>query len=245
MSTTPSLVLTPPVSTTLGLPSAFVSIVSSPESTSSSSSPPSSPVIPTSSFKASSDTPLVSSAPNAYLPPNAFARSPSDESSSSSLADDDDDLPIALRKGTHQCTRTPVYPLSHYMSFDQLSPPYLLFLSRIDLEPVPCRLADAIASPRWKAAMDDEMHALLKSHTWDIVPLPPRKHVVDCKWVHAKNHHADGTLARLKSRLVARGFTQSYDIDYFETFSLVAKMDTVHLLLTLAARFYGSSDSSM
>ena len=55
--------------------------------------------------------------------------------------------------------------------------------------------------------------------------------------VHAKKHHADGTLACLKSCLVAQGFTQLYDIDYFKTFSPVAKMDTVRLLLALAARF--------
>ena len=85
--------------------------------------------------------------------------------------------------------------------------------------------------------MDEEMHALLKSHTWDVVPLPLGKHVIGCKWVHAKKHHVDGTLEHLKSRLVARGFTQSYNIDYFETFSLVAKMNTFRLLLALAARF--------
>ena len=85
--------------------------------------------------------------------------------------------------------------------------------------------------------MDEEIHALLKSHTWDVVPLPPLKHVVGCKWVHVKKHHADGTLAHLKSHLAAQGFTQSYNIDYFETFSLVAKMNTIHLLLALAARF--------
>ena len=51
--------------------------------------------------------------------------------------------------------------------------------------------------------MDEEMHALIKSHTWDVVALPPGKHAVGCKWVHAKRHHVDGTLACLKSRLVA------------------------------------------
>ncbi|XP_078442921.1 LOW QUALITY PROTEIN: cytochrome P450 93A3-like [Wolffia australiana] len=73
--------------------------------------------------------------------------------------------------------------------------------------------------------MDDEMHALIKNHTWDVVPLPPGKKAVGCKWVHTPKHRADGSLERRKSRLVARGFTQSYGVDYFETFSPVAKME--------------------
>ena len=85
--------------------------------------------------------------------------------------------------------------------------------------------------------MDEEIQSLLKNHTWDVVPLPLGKKAVGCKWVHAKKHHADWTLERYKSQLVARGFTQSYGIDYFETFSPVAKMNIVHLLLALAAHF--------
>ena len=76
---------------------------------------------------------------------------------------------------------------------------------------------------------------MLKNHTWDVIPHPHGKKAVGCKWVHAKKHHTDGTLERYKSRLVAWGFTQSYSIDYFKTFSPVAKMYIVRLLLGLAA----------
>ena len=204
------------------LPSSVVS--SSPPSLESFSSPFESSAIP--------PTSAPSSLPSPSTP---LLGDPSHLSSS----DNDDHLgwPIALRKGVRQCTRTPLYPLSHYLSFDRLSTPYQLFLAGIESDPIPCRLDDAIASSHWKATMDEEMQSLLKNHTWDVVPLSFGKKAVGCKWVHTKKRHADGTLERYKSRLIARGFTQSYRINYFETFAPVAKMKTVHLLLALAAHF--------
>ena len=46
---------------------------------------------------------------------------------------------------------------------------------------------------------------------------------------------ADGTLDKLKTRLVARGFTQTYGLDYQETFAPVAKLNTIRFLLSVAA----------
>ena len=55
-----------------------------------------------------------------------------------------------------------------------------------------------------------------------------------CKWVFSLKYKADGTLDRHKFRLVAKGFTQTYGVNYSETFSLITKMNTVRVLLSVA-----------
>ena len=83
--------------------------------------------------------------------------------------------------------------------------------------------------------MKEELDALHKNNTWDLVDLPPRKFVVGCKCVYKIKTCFDGTIDRYKAQLVARRFTQEYGVDYEETFSPVARLSSVRALLAITA----------
>lgn len=83
--------------------------------------------------------------------------------------------------------------------------------------------------------MSDELAAMERNHAWSIVPLSLDKHSIGCKWVYKLKHHADGMVERHKARFVAKGFNQQEGVDFLDTFSHVAKLVTVKVLLALAA----------
>ena len=83
--------------------------------------------------------------------------------------------------------------------------------------------------------MNDELTALAKTHTWELVPLPAGKNLIGFKRVYKVKTHFDGSLELYKVRLVAKGFSQEYENDYDENFPSVAKMTTVHVLIFMAA----------
>src|SRR4051812_42189554 len=89
--------------------------------------------------------------------------------------------------------------------------------------------------PEWKAAMLEEMHALKKNGTWELVPRPTDKRTVGCKWVYIVKQTPEGKIDRYKARLVAKSYTKTYGDNYEETFSLVGKMNTVRILFSCAA----------
>ena len=81
--------------------------------------------------------------------------------------------------------------------------------------------------------MTDELDTLHKTHTWDMTALPPSKSATDCKWVYKIKTQAYVSVERYKGHLVAKGFTQEYDIDYEETFAHVTCLTSVRSLLAV------------
>jgi hypothetical protein len=83
--------------------------------------------------------------------------------------------------------------------------------------------------------MQEEYDSFITNNTWSLVPLPIGRKPVSCKWVFKIKQGANGEVEHYKARLVARGFTQTYGMDYNETFVLVAKFTSIPYILALAA----------
>ncbi|WVZ03714.1 hypothetical protein V8G54_024520, partial [Vigna mungo] len=103
------------------------------------------------------------------------------------------DLPIAIRKGTRNCTKKPLYPLSNYVSYDRLSANHKSFIVNLNYVGIPNNITEALAKKEWRDAMQVEMIALEKNNTWEIVDKPKEKNIVDCKWIFTVKYNADGS----------------------------------------------------
>ena len=110
-------------------------------------------------------------------------------------------------------------------------------MAQVSEIPDPETFAEASGHPDWDAAMNEEYRSLMVNDTWDLVPLPKGRKLVRCKWVYRTKYATDGSVDKHKARLVAKGFSQVEGLDYTETFAPVAKMNSIRLVLSLAASY--------
>jgi hypothetical protein len=83
--------------------------------------------------------------------------------------------------------------------------------------------------------MQEEYNSLVVKNIWSLVPLPKGRKPISCKWVFKIKHGVDGEIKRYKARLVARGFTQTFGVDYNKTFAPIAKFMSICCILALTA----------
>ena len=165
-----------------------------------------------------------------------------EESQSQTESNNSLDLPIAIRKGIRKVGPPKRhsyddYDVGNYISYKALSPSFRAFVASLQTVSVPKDWKAARLDPRWCNAMMEELEALKKNKTWELTYLPKGKNAVGCKWIYSVKQNAEGKVERYKARLVARGYSQTYGIDYDETFAPVAKMSTVRILISCAANF--------
>jgi hypothetical protein len=102
----------------------------------------------------------------------------------------------------------------------------------------PLSYAEAMASPQrkqWSKAMIEEINALIKKGVFKLGKLPYGKTAIGCKWVFKLKRDADGNIVRFKARLVAQGFTQKKDRDFYKTFAPVARMTSQRIVISIAS----------
>jgi hypothetical protein len=111
---------------------------------------------------------------------------------------------------------------------------YIIYL--VDDTPKP--IEEAYSSPDadlWKEAVQSEMDSIMSNGTSEVVDRPYGCKPVGCKWVFKKKLRPNGTIEKYKARLVAKGYTQKEGEDYFDTYSPVARLTTIRVLLSLAS----------
>jgi hypothetical protein len=124
--------------------------------------------------------------------------------------------------------------IANCIAYSHVSPTYRTFIALLQTVSIPKDWRCAKQNPKWKNAMKEEMSALQKNKTWNLVQLPKERKTFDCKWVFTVKQTPEGKVERYKVRLVAKEYSQTYGIDYDETFTHVAKMSTVRTLISYA-----------
>ena len=105
-------------------------------------------------------------------------------------------VPIVNRKGVRSCTK---HPLSNFVSYKWLSPSFAAFTSQLSSVQIPKSVLDALIVPEWKEVVLEEMSALEKNKTWDVVTLPKGKTIVGCKWMLTIKYNSARSLYRYKA----------------------------------------------
>jgi hypothetical protein len=136
---------------------------------------------------------------------------------------------------SHANNHHSLYPISEFVSYTNLSPSHCHYTCSLSTQIEPKSYAEASKFDCWIQAMNTELLALESTGTWQIVDLPANVKPIGCRWVYKIKRHADGSIERYKARLVAKGYNQIEGLDYFDTYSPVAKITTVRTVIALAS----------
>ncbi|GKC40983.1 retrotransposon protein, putative, ty1-copia subclass [Tanacetum coccineum] len=143
-----------------------------------------------------------------------------------------DDISLPIRRTSGRVSKPPQFYYGFHIKEDKISDSTLSELDE------PANYKEAMASPKaakWKEAMKSEIQSMYDNQVWNLVDTTPGLKTVGCKWIFKKKTNMDGKVHTYKARLVAKGYTQTYGIDYEETFSPIAKIKSIRIMLAIVA----------
>ncbi|GJU14490.1 retrovirus-related pol polyprotein from transposon TNT 1-94 [Tanacetum coccineum] len=107
---------------------------------------------------------------------------------------------------------------------------FFCFISTIE----PKNVNEALGDESWIVAMQEELNQFIANDVWELVPQPKNMTIIGTKWVFRNKLDENGIVSRNKARLVAQGYNQQEGIDYDETYALVARLESIRILLAYA-----------
>lgn len=127
------------------------------------------------------------------------------------------------------------YLIVHFVNCDRCSVGHRNFLAAVSARSEPPSFKEAKKYPGWQEDMHHEIKALEDNGTWSMESLSPGKRALGSRWVYKVKYNSDGSIERLKARIVVFSNHQVAVIDYTDTFDPVAKMTTVRAFLVVVA----------
>ena len=94
-----------------------------------------------------------------------------------------------------------------------------------------------IDTHHWVKVMKSKLDSMYSNQVWDLVEAPNDIKYVGCKWVYKRKIGVNGKVETFKARLVAKEYTKKEGIDYEETFSPVAMLKSIRIILSITAHF--------
>jgi len=82
--------------------------------------------------------------------------------------------------------------------------------------------------------MQEELNQFKRSEVWDLVSRRNDINIIGTKWIYKNKSDENGIVTRNKAKLMAQGYTQVEGLDFEETFALVARLESIRLLLGVA-----------
>ena len=109
---------------------------------------------------------------------------------------------------------------------------YSCYLSQVK----PTEVEEALQDESWVKVIHDELLQFQRNDVWTLVPRLEGEHIIGTKWIFHNKTDEEGNVIRNKARLVAQGYLQMEGVDYDETFTPVAHMESIRILLALACQ---------